>query len=294
MTTTTSEQTPEQLWEALDTAEASGTPVVVEKPTAEVTDATPANADDKSGAVEAAAAATAEAQPDPYAGLPEAVKQELAGYRSIIPQLQTRLRNAEGHIGGLTTQLKDAKAAAQAVRESGGAAPTNAQIAQAGTSSSKLAKLREDFPEFAEAIEEVASTKAPVAEELAEIRKELNERKEQEAVQARYHAVELSHPGWQREVAAPKFIGWLQAAPPELQVLAASNDPALAVRLLDIYKAQAAPAATTSNKQALASAAAIPNRGVQQVSRQKPESEMTAEELWAHLDAQDRASNARK
>lgn len=288
---TTSDQTAEALWEEMDTAEAAGLPLEQTRTEAQATETTPPAAEqttqaEDQGATVDATVKTPEptaAPVDPYAGLPDPVKQELLGLKSITAQLQTRLRNAEGHIGGLNSQLRQARAA-------GVETPTDTQVKQAMASSAKLEKLREDFPEFAAAIEEAVQTRAQPVEDIAEIKRKLQEQEQAAIVKDRYMAVEQRHPGWQAEVAGPQFRGWLETAPPEYKILAASDDPALAIRLLDVYKSASQPA---GNKQALASAAAIPNRGAQQVQRSKPVDEMTPEELWKYLDAQDRA-NSRK
>lgn len=280
----TSQEEKAKLWAELDAGE--------QTPAAETPEATPAATEPTAPTERAAAepAAVEQGADDQFAGWPDAAKHEVLGMRAQMEQVLSRLRNAEGHIGGLNSQLKQqAQKAAQAVREDGGDAPTQAQVREAGASPERMRKLKEEYPEFGsamegalnEALDRFAATNkaAPVADAPAGVtREELLE-------QIADLKVESSHKGWRKTVATPAFAGWLQTQAREVQMLAGSSDPQDAVRLLDLHKA-AAEQGREIRTQRQASAAAIP-MGRSGAVRSKPVDQMTKAELWQHLDQLD-------
>ena len=88
-------------------------------------------------------------QDDPFAGLHPKVREVLAKAASMDQALQ-RLSRMEGSIGGLQSYVKQlGKPQAQPASD-----PAAAPVA--GLSGEKLAKVREDFPELADAFEDFA------------------------------------------------------------------------------------------------------------------------------------------
>ena len=100
-------------------------------------------------------------------------------------------------------------------------------------------------------------------------------------------AVEIRHPGWQERVRTPEFVGWLQRQNREVQLLAASESPQDAVRLLDLHT-EALGTASTQRTQRLNSAAALPTGRGGGNTRTKPVEEMSPQEYWRYLDELDR------
>lgn len=82
-------------------------------------------------------------------------------------------------------------------------------------------------------------------------------------------------------------MGWLQRQPREVQMLAASESPQDAVRLLDLHT-EATSSASTQRTQRLNSAAAIPSGRSGANVRQKAVEDMTPDEYWRYLDELDR------
>ena len=221
----------------------------------------------------------------------QALMDKIAGLESMLGQVTQRLRNAEGHIGGLGSQLKQQVQAAQQVTAKGGEAPTAGEIRAAQQSPEKMGALKRDYPEFAEAMESALNERLSAmeqriaaqpqqvqqpsvgVEEIARLRSEM--------------AVEIRHPGWQDRVQTPEFVGWLQRQPREVQMLAASDSPQDAVRLLDLH-GEATTSATSQRTQRLASAAAIPSGRSGANTRAKAVEDMTPQEYWAYLDQLDK------
>lgn len=218
----------------------------------------------------------------------QALLDKISGLESMLNQVTQRLRNAEGHIGGLGSQLKQQLQTAQQVSSRGGDAPTATEIRDAQRDPQAMANLKRDYPEFAEAMESALNERLsmleqriaqPVAqptvtaEDIARLRSEM--------------AVEVRHPGWQARVQTSEFMGWLQRQPREVQLLAASESPQDAVRLLDLHD-DAVKSSSSQRTQRLSSAAAIPSGRSGANVRQKAVEDMTPEEYWRYLDELDR------
>lgn len=221
----------------------------------------------------------------------QALMDKISGLESMLGQVTQRLRNAEGHIGGLNSQLKQQVQTAQQVTARGGDAPTAGEIRAAQANPEKMNALKRDYPEFADAMESalnerlsaleqrLATQQQPAQqsgvsyEEIANLRSEM--------------AVEIRHPGWKDRVQTPEFSGWLRRQPREVQMLAASDSPQDAVRLLDLHN-DASSSVTSQRTQRLASAAAIPSGRSGSNTRAKAVEDMTPQEYWAYLDQLDK------
>jgi len=218
----------------------------------------------------------------------QAMLDKITGLESMLGQVTSRLRNAEGHIGGLNSQLKQQHQLAGQVAARGGEAPSAGEIRAAQGSAKAMESLKRDYPEFAEAME------AALNEQLQAMKAAMPSQVQQpgvtpgEFVRLRSEmAVEVRHPGWQDRVQTPEFVGWLQRQPREVQMLAASESPRDAVRLLDLH-GDASNTATSQRTQRLSAAAAIPSgrSGVQ--ARTKAVEDMSPQEYWSYLDQLDR------
>lgn len=245
----------------------------------------------------ASATGTREAEVDHYAGVPQIVRDELAGLKSMFERTTSQLDAANGKIGGLNRQLKELTAVARTTKAEGGDAPTASAIREAQGSAMAMAKLKEDYPEFGAAME------AAMNEQLGTLREQLAKAKPasdtaQSVTPAEFEAykrgqsVEQRHPGWTERVKTPAFAGWLQAQPRELKLLASSDDPRDAVRLLDLEREARKDGSTNRETQRLDSAAAIPTGRASAGARMKPVEQMTKAEYWQYLDEQDKAKQA--
>lgn len=218
----------------------------------------------------------------------QALLDKIAGLEAMLGQVTNRLRNAEGHIGGLGSQLKQQQQLAAQVTARGGDAPSAGEIRAAQSNAKAMESLKRDYPEFAEAME------AALNEQMQALRQIMPQQPQQPGVSpaeiARLRsemAVEVRHPGWQDRVQTPEFAGWLQRQPPEVQMLATSESPRDAVRLLDLHS-EALNSATSQRTQRLSAAAAIPTGRSGSQTRTKAVEDMTPQEYWAYLDQLDR------
>lgn len=294
MTTDTSSQDEaKKIWAQLE-AEEGGKPLP----------ATVANADavDEKDTAQAVSDLPGEQQPDTAhddaENDPIFLRQKIAGMESILTQLSGRLRNAEGHIGGMNSQLKQQLDAARATKAAGEQAPTAGEIQQAQASPQAMVDLERDYPEFAKALR--PAIEATLTSRMSEFEKRMAltpapaapasdvvTRQELEEFRAK-QTIEIKHPGWERKVAAPEFLGWLQSAPREQQMLSRSSDPLDAIRLLDLHQeSRLKPPAPTSQR--LSSAAAMPT-GQRSAVRAKNVDEMSPQEYWRYQDQLDKDS----
>lgn len=264
-----------------------------------------AKLDDDHDAADAAPATTGQAPADNHnadsadatkaseaAGSPseQALLDKISGLETMLSQVTQRLRNAEGHIGGLGSQLKQQQQVAAQVVAKGGDAPSAGEIRAAQSNPEKMEALKRDYPEFAEAMESALNERLSMLEQkiaqqqqpaqaavtpqdIAKLRSEVT--------------VEVAHPGWQSRVQTSEFMGWLQRQPREVQLLAASESPQDAIRLLDLH-ADAMKSSTSQRTQRLSSAAALPSGRSGSNVRQKAVEDMTPEEYWRYLDELDR------
>jgi len=213
---------------------------------------------------------------------------KIAGLESMLTQVTQRLRNAEGHIGGLGSQLKQQQQVAAQVASKGGEAPSAGEIRAAQTNAKAMESLKRDYPEFAEAME------AALTEQMQALKASMPQQQQQPGVSQdeiyrlrSEMAVEVRHPGWQDRVRTPEFIGWIQRQPREVQLLAASESPQDAVRLLDLH-GDSMKSGATQRTQRLSAAAAIPSGRSGANVRQKSVEDMSPQEYWRYLDELDR------
>lgn len=295
------------IWDALEAEESGQAPAPAAAPAATDEPGASQQTDgDAAGADPAAPAADSGAEADPYRDLPASVRDEILGLKATVDALTGRVRNAEGHIGGLRSQIqRDLQAAAAATRQAGGDAPTQEQLATASKSPAALARLKEDYPEFGAAIEEVVSAQS---QEIARLQQAISKPVVDDNAAKRVAQLEweltdvkisVKHPNWKEEVAKPDFDPWVARQPREVQALRNSNNPADVIRLLDIRAAQVQAQRRTEQtqdqaaarrKSAAMKAAAIPGGRSAASIQTKDLDDMTPEELWAYYDAQDRAA----
>jgi hypothetical protein len=212
----------------------------------------------------------------------QSLMDKVSGLEAQLGQALQRLRHAEGHIGGLNSQLKQQLQAAQQVSSKGGDAPTAGEIRQAQQNPKAMDALKRDYPEFGQAMEEALNERMQLLG---------SQMPQQQAVVTpaeisllrREMAVEVRHPGWQDRVQTPEFVGWLHRQPREVQMLAASDSPQDAVRLLDLHS-EASKSVALQRTQRLSSAAAIPSGRSGGGNRTKAVEDMSPEEYWRYLD----------
>lgn len=191
---------------------------------------------------------TPEEQPEEVDyGIPsEAVarlRQELK--QEVAQEFSGRLRNLEGNVGGIKQKLDQLSTAKQAAESQGADAPTNTQIKEAMESGDKLNSLKDDFPEWAEALQEGLDRVAQRIPNVNvdDINQRLNqnaEAAEQSTAKAVYLARQMQkldsqYPDWEETIQSDQYINWLHNQPPEIQAKTDSEDARDALEVLEKY-----------------------------------------------------------
>lgn len=280
----------QKIWEQLDAEEAGHAqpPTDDEAPKGEEAGTEQAAAPGNAPAAPADAGTETGQEPDEG----QVLKDKITGLENMLTQVTQRLRHAEGHIGGLNSQLKQQLQAAQQVATKGGEAPTAKEIRDAQANPEAMESLKRDYPEFASAMESALNERLSALEQRLQTAQP--QMPQQPSVTPdQIHRmrselqVEVRHPGWLDRVRTPEFQGWLTRQPREVQMLAASESPQDAIRLLDLHN-DAAKSATSQRTQRLSAAAAIPSGRSGSNTRGKAVEDMTPEEYWRYLDELDR------
>lgn len=285
---TNREDEAQKIWDQIDAEEAGHA-----QPPTDSDDTPPADGHANTEPTDNAPANKADAATEGQVPTGEQVLMDrIAGLETMLGQVTQRLRNAEGHIGGLGSQLKQQQQVAAQVAAKGGDAPSASEIRDAQQSPAKMEALKKDYPEFADAMESALNERLGSLEQQLRVAQQQPQQPNgvsQEEIQRlrAEMAVEVRHPGWQDRVQTPEFTGWLQRQPREVQMLAASESPQDAVRLLDLHS-DAVKSVTSQRTQRLASAAAIPSGRSGSQARGKAVEDMTPEEYWRYLDQQDK------
>lgn len=281
-----------KIWAELDAQDAgnavsppAGT-VIEQQPAAQPGTKTEAKPEGSEAAAPAQAADAAAAAVPPEQ---QVLLDKINGLESQLTGALKRVRNVEGRFGELNAQQQAARDAAA----SGAATPSAKEIRDAQGSPEKMATLKRDYPEFGAAIE------AALDERTSGLQRQLTDLS---ALVAKQPAgtvttadvenlrneltVEHVHAGWKETVKLPEFAGWKNRQSREVQMLAASDSPQDAIRLLDLYAESRKP--KPNNNQRLESAAAIPaGRSSSSQHGAKPVEDMNKAEFWGYLDQQD-------
>lgn len=160
-------------------------------------------------------------------------------------QYEKRIRDLSGEVGGLRQKLESLETAKAAAERQGADAPTAKQIKDASQSGEKLAALKADFPEFAEALEEALATVKPVdldainqrLSAAEEARQKAESTAEELQTLAQLRHLDKAHPGWESDVNSDAYAQWLATQPANIQYAAnESKDARDAIAILNMFK----------------------------------------------------------
>jgi len=257
-----------------------------------------------------------EAKPEPVKADP--IAELNASIAALARDLRNEVRAVNGRVGGLTDQFKQVKAEAAVAKAANiPQGPSEADIKAAEKNPAEWEALGADFPEWKTAIEKfvasktaaVAKTAAPaidvealitqkidplISQRVNSVLDEREQRKAQESA-ARAHISEAI-PDWLDVVKTPEFKAWRDQQPPGIQALGASDDPRDAVSMLRMFRPESAKTQTQvqSERDARLRKAVAPGKSVAQGPRTAiAVDDMTPDQLWAYMDRQDAAKEAR-
>lgn len=244
-------------------------------------------------------------QADPLAGLSEEVKAALAK----IPQLEQanaqllhHVKTAEGRVAAMQREFQQARQAATTVAPN--EAPTQNQMAAAVKNPEKWEQLKQDFPEWAGAMEEYVAAKLGsvqpqqagltpeqvagyVQQQVAQTKAEMARLVEEARVEGKYE-------DWRDTVKTPEFAAWFALQASDVRALADSNSARDAIKMLDLYQqARTRPASEVKQERSQRLAAAATTRPGQ-TPPPKTLDGMSPEELWNYEAAQREKTRAQR
>lgn len=293
---TEKEMTAEQMWNE-EVALREGSTADAADTTTKTTEAATTAAE--ASTTTAATTDTGATGTDTHTATPDATQDDdskkadpLAELAARFDKIEQRTRNVEGHIGGIKgsqQKILDMMEAAKATTSA--TAPTQQQMQQAAASSEKWKKLREDFPEWGEATEELLNERLAGVQtntfDAAAFRKEMEEKLDAQSEANRQFAVDAALngvlPNWKQEVKTPAFAEWMKGQPDDVKALAASpevHDAARMLHLFNVARNTPDPAKQIEeDRKSKLTAAATTVKGVK-APKEKTEDEMSPEELW--------------
>lgn len=213
---------------------------------------------------------------DEWKDVPAKVKAELESMRGMLAplgDLPGHVRNLQHQVGGiqsLTKSLNEAvKQATTTTKAAGDAAPTQEQVESAAKSDERWKQLRDDFPEWADAVDErikriEAARPAPVdtsalkTEVLTDvdsrISKSTTDQRKTILAEARVLGridAKFDDYDWEAAINTQQFSTWYEAQKPEVKALSGSPKAKDAIQLISLYRdAEAKAAKAAAEKEA--------------------------------------------
>jgi hypothetical protein len=244
---------------------------------------------------EAQAAASQEAQQpeqveDPYAGLSPAVRAQLARIDELSQanaQLLHHVKTTEGRVAAMQREAQQARQAATQVAPQD--APTQNAIATAAKNPEKWEQLKQDFPEWAGAMEEYVASKLGGAQAQNMLTPEqVANFVQQQALQTRAEMgrlleearIEGKYEDWRNTINTTEFAQWFAVQSPETRALADSTAAKDAIKMLDLFSAAKTVSASEIKQERGARLAAAATTRPGQTPPRKTLADMSPEELW--------------
>ena len=225
---------------------------------------------------------------DPLAGLSDTVRAKLAQIDELAQanaQLLHHVKTTEGRVAAMQRDAELARRVATQVAD----APSQKQIVTATANPEKWDQLKEDFPEWAGAMEEYVTAKmAGVSQQsnltpeqvAGYVQQQVSESRQEMARELEKARIEGKYEDWETTVNTPEFANWFSVQTPETRALAGSPAAKDAIRMLDMFQsAKAKPASEIKQERgARLAAAAVTRPG--QAAPPKTLDDLSPEELW--------------
>ena len=242
---------------------------------------------------------------DPFAGLPDAVRarlNELDELRANQTQLLHHVKTAEGRVAAMQREFQQARQAATQVEPQ--AAPSQGQMAVAARNPEKWEQLKQDFPEWAGAMEEYVASKLgnlPMPQNMVQpqqvmdyVQQQMSAMEGKTVRRIEEARIEGKYENWRDLVNTHDFASWHSIQAPEVRSLADSPSARDAIRMLDLFHASKTRSATDikQERNARLSAAATSRPG--QTPPPKTLDDMSPGELWNYEAAKREKTRAQR
>ena len=222
---------------------------------------------------------------DPLAGLSPTVRAKLAQIDELAQanaQLLHHVKTTEGRVAAMQREAQQARQAATQD------APTQTAIASAAKNPEKWEQLKQDFPEWAGAMEEYVASKVGgqqqqvltpeqvtgyVQQQVAQTRAEMGRLMEEARIEGKYE-------NWRDTVNTTEFAQWFTVQSPETRALADSSAARDAIKMLDLFNTSKSVSATEIKQERGARLAAAATTRTGQTPPPKTLGDMSPAELW--------------
>lgn len=225
---------------------------------------------------------------DPWATLPEEFKAKLAKIDQLEQanaQLLHHVKTAEGRVAAMQREFQQSRQAATTVATN--QAPTQGQMSAAARNPEKWEQLKQDFPEWAGAMEEYVAAKLGSAQQSLDpqavanfVHQQVAQTKAEMARALEEARVDGKYDNWKQLVNTTDFVQWFTVQPDEVKRLADSSAARDAIRMLDMFheaKRRSASDIRQERSQRLTAAATV-RPG--QTPPPKTLEDMSPQELW--------------
>jgi hypothetical protein len=229
-----------------------------------------------------------EQEEDPYAGLSPTLRAKLAQIDELAQanaQLLHHVKTTEGRVAAMQREAQQARQAATQVAPQD--SPSQTAIASAAKNPEKWEQLKQDFPEWAGAMEEYVAAKIGtqqagltpeqvsqlVAHQVSQTKAEMMANIEEARIEGKYE-------DWKTTVNTPEFAAWFAVQSFDVKALAESPQSKDAIKMLDMFSESRARSASDIRQERGARLAAAATTRPGQTPPPKTIGDMSPAELW--------------
>jgi len=236
---------------------------------------------------------------DPWAGVNPALKtqfDEMSSRVSGLDTAETRIKQLESRIGGITNDLHAAKIAAKEATKKVTEAPTEEQLKKAAESDEKWNELKEDYPDWAIAFDGRLDSRLATFEKKmtpgidqetlkAELETLKATMKTENTVEIEKAVLSFAHPDWEEKIKSDGYKTWVAGQPEGVIAKTRSARAADAIDVLDGFaesqsENKSAAEIAQKRKERLDASVLIPGR---KTTPPKSEADMTEAELRSSI-----------
>ena len=225
-----------------------------------------------------------EQEEDPYAGLSPTLRAKLAQIDELAQanaQLLHHVKTTEGRVAAMQREAQQARQAA--MQE----APTQTAITSAAKNPEQWEQLKQDFPEWAGAMEEYVAAKIGTQqagltpEQVSQlVQQQVSQTKAEMMANIEEARIEGKYEDWKTTVNTPEFAAWFAVQSFDVKALAESPQSKDAIKMLDMFSESRTRSAADIRQERGARLAAAATTRPGQTPPPKTIGDMSPAELW--------------
>jgi len=225
-----------------------------------------------------------EQEEDPYAGLSPTLRAKLAQIDELAQanaQLLHHVKTTEGRVAAMQREAQQARQVA--VQD----APSQTAIASAAKNPEKWDQLKQDFPEWAGAMEEYVAAKIGTQqagltpEQVSQlVQQQVSQSKAEMIANIEEARIEGKYEDWKTTVNTPEFAAWFAVQSFDVKALAESPQSKDAIKMLDMFSDSRTRSASDIRQERGARLAAAATTRPGQTPPPKTIGDMSPAELW--------------